>query len=141
MTKLTLKVKGMHCASCSTLIDKLIGFDEKKIALERVDELLHKLGYDLIRPDEEQLGVEEEEAREQAKIREARRRAIAAFALAAPIIVYYMLIHMFNLKPVHQLYGVDLNYLYWILSTPIQFVIAWPLYRNAFNAVRVGSAN
>jgi len=161
MTKLTLKVKGMHCASCSTLIDKLIGrepgvisiktnygaertlieFDEKKIALERVDELLHKLGYDLIRPDEEQLGVEEEEAREQAKIREARRRAIAAFALAAPIIVYYMLIHMFNLKHVHQLYGVDLNYLYWILSTPIQFVIAWPFYRNAFTAVRVGSAN
>jgi len=161
MTKLTLKVKGMHCASCSTLIDKLIGrepgvvsiktnygaertlieFDESKITLARVDELLQKLGYDLIRPDEEQLGAGEEEAREKAKIVEARRRAIAAFMLAAPIIVYYMLIHMFNLKHVHQAYGVDLNYLYWILSTPIQFVIAWPFYRNAFTAVRVGSTN
>ena len=25
MTKLVLKVKGMHCTSCSTLIDKLVG--------------------------------------------------------------------------------------------------------------------
>ena len=25
MTKLVLKVKGMHCASCSILIDKLLG--------------------------------------------------------------------------------------------------------------------
>lgn len=161
MTKLTLKVKGMHCASCSVLIDKLIGkqdgvktiqtnygaertaieFDEQKVSLAKVDELLHKLGYDLIRPDEEALGVEEEEKVEKRKVEEARRRVIASFVLATPIIVYYMLIHMFNLKHVHQLYGVDLNYLYWILSTPIQFVIGWPFYRNAFTSIRVGSAS
>ena len=54
MKKLVLKVKGMHCASCSILIDKLVGkqpgvisiktsygaerttveFDESKISLE-----------------------------------------------------------------------------------------------------------
>ncbi len=161
MTKLVLKVKGMHCASCSTLIDKLIGkqagvvsiktnygaektaieFDEKKISLERVDELLHKLGYDLIRPDEQGATAAEEEKKEARRIAEARRRVIAAFILAGPIIIYYMLIHMLNLKHVHALYGIDLNYIYWVLSTPIQFVIAWPFYRNSFTAVRVGSAN
>ena len=151
MTKLVLKVKGMHCASCSALIDKLIGkqpgvisiktnygaektaieFDETKITLEKVDELLHKLGYDLIRPDEASSGPEEEERREAMKIKEARNRVIASFILATPIIVYYMLIHMFNLQHVHAYRGIDLNYIYWILSTPIQFVIAWPFYRNA----------
>lgn len=161
MTKLVLKVKGMHCASCSVLIDKLLGkqagvisiktnygaektaieFDETKITLEKVDELLHKLGYDLIRPEEAAAGPEAEERTEARKIKEARKRVIASFVLATPIIVYYMLIHMFNLKHVHSTYGIDLNYLYWILSTPIQFVIAWPFYRNAFTAVRVGSAN
>ncbi len=161
MKKLVLKVKGMHCASCSTLIDKLIGgqpgvvsiktnygaektaieFDETKITLVKVDELLHKLGYDLVRPDEAAVTPEEEEAKERQMIKEARRRVIAAFALAGPIIVYYMLIHMFNLKHVHAAYGIDLNYLYWILSTPIQFVIAWPFYRNSITAIRVGSAN
>jgi len=38
-------------------------------------------------------------------------------------------------------FRVDLNYIYWILSTPIQFVIAWPFYRNSFTSIRVGSAN
>lgn len=161
MTKLVLKVKGMHCASCSTLIDKLIGkqpgvssiktnygaektaiqFDETKITLEKVDELLHKLGYDLIRPDEAGISPEEEEKRETRLIAEARRRVIASFVLATPIIIYYMMIHMFNIQHVHAVWGLDLNYIYWILSTPIQFVIAWPFYRNAITAVRVGSAN
>lgn len=161
MKKLVLKVKGMHCASCSTLIDKLIGgqsgvisiktnygaektaieFDEQKITLVKVDELLHKLGYDLVRPDEAAVTPEEEEAKERQMIKEARRRVIAAFALAGPIIIYYMLIHMFNLKHVHAAYGIDLNYLYWVLSTPIQFIIAWPFYRNSITAIRVGSAN
>lgn len=161
MKKLVLKIKGMHCSSCSTLIDKLIGkqegvvsiktnygaektaieFDESKVSLVKVDELLHKLGYDLIRPDEQGATAEEEEAKEKKQIVEARRRVIASFVLAAPIIIYYMLIHMFNLKHVHSLYGIDLNYIYWILSTPIQFVIAWPFYRNSFTAIRVGSAN
>ncbi|TSC78942.1 MAG: copper-translocating P-type ATPase CopA [Parcubacteria group bacterium Gr01-1014_29] len=210
MTKLVLKVKGMHCASCSILIDKLIGqqqgvtsiktnygaektaveFDESKITIGKIDELVHKLGYDIIRPDEVSATVEEEEAMEAKKIEEARRRVKAAFLLAFPIIAYYMLIHMFNMTHVHEFfdfinlgqptlsgsgfvaYGsyitgylfwlvaqplelltgifvdvanppfrIDLNYFYWILSTPIQFVIAWPFYRNSFTAIRVGSAN
>lgn len=160
MTKVVLKVKGMHCTSCSVLIDKLISkqpgvisiqtnfgsektaieFDETKISLEKIDELIHKLGYDLIRPEEEGFG-EEEEKKEERKIEEAKRRVIASFVLASPIIVYYMLIHMFNLKHVHALFGIDLNYFYWILSTPIQFIIAWQFYRNSWTSLRVGSAN
>lgn len=161
MAKYVLKVKGMHCASCSVLIDKLIGrqegvtsiqtsfgaektaveIDEKKISLQKVDELIHKLGYDLVRPDEESYTPQEEERKEARQIEEAKRRVIAAFVLAAPIIVYYMALHMFNLKHVHAFEGIDLNYIYWILSTPIQFVIAWPFYRNSFTSIRVGSAN
>jgi len=151
----------MHCASCSILIDKLlekqtgiksiktsygaektaIEFDESKISLKRIDELINKLGYDLIRPDEKGFSAEEEEAKDKEQIEEAKRRVVASFALSAPIIIYYMAVHMFNLKHVHQLYGIDLNYIYWTLSTPIQFVIAWSFYRNSFTAIRVGSAN
>ena len=161
MTKLVLKVKGMHCASCSVLIDKLlikqlgvfsvktsygaektaIEFDEGKITLNKIDEFINKLGYDLIRPEEESATLEEEETKEAKLIKQAKKRVIAAFVLAAPIIVYYMLIHMFNLKHVHEIAGLDLNYVYWILSTPIQFIIGWPFYRNAFTSIRVGAAN
>lgn len=210
MAKYVLKIKGMHCASCSVLIDKLVGrqagvqsiktsfgaekttveYDESKISLEKIDELINKLGYDLIRPDEPGATVEEEEKKEAKQVEEARRRVVAAFILAFPIIVYYMLIHMFNVTHVHEFFDflnlkqpiaqgggffatgayltnyffwfvaqpirwlaglfvnvanpplrIDLNYLYWILSTPIQFIIAWPFYRNAFTSIRVGSAN
>src|SRR3989338_8913958 len=210
MKKLVLKVRGMHCASCSILVDKLlkkqdgiisiktnygnektaIEFDENKISLEKIDELIGQLGYDLIRPDERGETVEEEEAKEARRMKEAKRRVVAAFALSTPIILYYMLIHMFNVTHVHELFDfinlnvpqfmgsgffawgsyatnylfwliaqhlkfalslfmdvanppfrIDLNYFYWILSTPIQFVIAWPFYRNSFTSFRVGSAN
>ena len=161
MAKLVLKVKGMHCASCSILIDKLVGkqpgvtsvktnygsaktaieFDESKISLETIDAFVNKLGYDVIRPDEESATIEEEEEKEKKQIKQARNRVIAAFILAAPIVVYYMAVHMFNLQHIHAIWGIDLNYVYWILSTPIQFVICWSFYRNAFTAIRVGSAN
>ena len=210
MTKIVLKVKKMHCASCSILIDKLVGkqagvvsiktsygsektvieFDESKITLEKIDELINKLGYDLMRPGEKGFSAEEEEKKEAIGVEESKRRVRVAFILAFPIIFYYMAIHMFNVTHVHELfdfiaqrqpqlsgsgfmaYGslvtgyifwfvaqpmkwfgnlfvdvsnppfrVDLNYIYWILSTPIQFVIAWPFYRNTFTSIRVGSAN
>src|SRR3989344_2965297 len=109
MTKLVLKVKGMHCASCAILIDKLVGkqaginevhtsygaekltldFDETKITLGKIDELVNKLGYDVIRPDEQGGTIEEEEAKEAKQIRDAGRRVLLAFILSAPIVVYY----------------------------------------------------
>lgn len=159
-TKIVLKVKGMHCASCAILIDKLLAkqpgvvstttnygaqkvaleFDESKISLETIDGFVNKLGYDVIRPDEA-TSLEDEEKAEQKELQLAKRRVIASFAIASPIIAYYMGVHMFNLPHIHQLWGIDLNYFYWALSTPIQFVIAWSFYRNAWAAVRIGAAN
>ncbi len=173
--KTVLKVKGMHCASCSVLIDKLlikqegvftvttsygasktaIEYDESKISLEQIDAFVNKLGYDIVRPDEEAGSIEEEEQLEIKQIKNAKKRVIASFLIASPIIIYYMLIHMFNLPHVHELFDllrlfgvpiesslrIDLNYVYWILSTPIQFIIGWPFYRNAWTAIRIGSAN
>jgi P-type Cu+ transporter len=159
MVKQILKVKGMHCASCSTLINKVVGampgvssvqanygaeraaleYDETKVNLDQIDAQIAKMGYHLVKPENDT--VENQENVEKQHLEEARRRVIMSFVLSAPIIVYYMLIHMFNLKHVHAVWGIDLNYLYWILSTPIQFVIAWPFYRNAITAIRVGSAN
>ena len=161
MTKIVLKVKGMHCASCAILIDKLLmkqdgliasstsygaskvalEFDEAKISLEKIDEFVNKLGYDVIRPEEEGASPEDEEKADARELQIAKRRVIASFVIASPIIAYYMGVHMFNLPHVHQLWGIDLNYIYWVLSTPIQSVIAWSFYRNAWAAVRIGAAN
>src|SRR3989338_11132490 len=135
MTKLVLKVKGMHCASCAVLIDKLIGkqdgvakisvsygaekvtveFDEAKIPLTQIDKLINQLGYDLIRPDEETNTLEEEEAKEAKQVRAAGKRVVASFILSAPIVIFYMVIHMFNLEHTHAITivgtSIDLNYI------------------------------
>lgn len=163
MKKLVLKVKGMHCASCSILIDKLIGkqpgvasiktsygaektaveFDEQKISLAKIDELVGKLGYDLIRPDEQGATADEEEKKEARRTFESKRRVQAAFALAAPTILYYMLIHMFNLTHVHEFfaftnldqpilssqgfigYGAYLtSYFFWLVAQPLKFIVS-----------------
>lgn len=161
MKKLVLKVKGMHCASCAILIDKLLAkrdgvinsntnygaqkvaleFDESKISLEEIDAKVNELGYDVIRPDEESGSPADEEEAEKREHKLAKRRVIASFVIASPIIAYYMGVHMFNLPHIHAIWGIDLNYFYWVLSTPIQFVIGWPFYRNAWAALRVGAAN
>ena len=124
MQKIVLKVKGMHCASCSVLLDKLVGtqpgvlsvttsygaektaieYDETKIDLMKIDKFMNQLGYDLVRPDEESASIEEDDAKDARKIEEARRRFLAALILALPIISYYMAIHMFNLTHVHELF-------------------------------------
>ncbi len=164
MTKLVLKVKGMHCASCSILIDKLLGkqegiisittsygsekaaieFDETKISLEKIDGFINKLGYDLIRPDEAGSTAQDEERIEAKRIEEARRRVIASFVLSAPIIIYYMLIHMFNVTHVHEFFsflgtGVPTfsgegiiaygsyatNYFFWLIAQPIKYLVSF----------------
>ena len=162
MQKVVLKVKKMHCASCAVLIDKLlikqpgvvsvktsygsekaaIEFDETKISLETIDGFINKLGYDLVRPDEQGFNVEDEEKKEALHILEAKRRVVAAFVLAAPIIIYYMLIHMFNVTHVHEFFdflnlkqpfltgsgflaygSYVVNYLFWIIAQPIKLIV------------------
>jgi len=161
MKKAILKVKGMHCASCSILIDKLVGkqtgvvsiktnygsektaieYDESKVTLEKIDELLHALGYDLIRPDEASATPEEEERIEKRRIGEAKRRFLAALVLSAPVIVYYMLIHMFNVTHVHEVFDLlnlarpeitggsffstgsqIVNYFFWLVAQPLKVI-------------------
>ncbi|MEK7150852.1 MAG: heavy metal translocating P-type ATPase [Patescibacteria group bacterium] len=177
--KQSFRVQGMHCANCSVLIHKILSaqkgvslananysserliveYDPAVIKLEAMEQLLKKVGYTLILPKE---GVAEEEEVEQhriAEIKKLKRLTIISFALAMPIILYYMAVHMLNLQHGHALCVgspdtlikvidgvctgtlVDLNWIYLIMTTPIQFFVGWSFYRNAYTALKVGSTN
>lgn len=177
--KQSFRVQGMHCANCSVLIHKILSsqkgvslananysserliveYDPAVISLEKIQELLKKVGYTLIVPKE---GVAEEEEVEKHRLEEIqrlKRRTILSFLLASPIIIYYMVVHMANLQHVHALcFGggglidgladgcssglfLDLNWIYFVMTTPIQFFVGWPFYRNAYTALKVGSTN
>ncbi|MBI4385424.1 copper-translocating P-type ATPase [Candidatus Parcubacteria bacterium] len=163
-TNVVLHVKGMHCAACSTLINKVLGrqrgvtavnanfgsekvsitYDPAQTTLRELEAALAKVGYDLVLPEEEATSVEAREAQEARELDKARRRVIASFALAAPIILYYMGVHMFNLKHVHELFDVlnlsrpmlegagfngygsyVTNYLFWLVAQPIKFLMGF----------------
>ncbi len=172
--KLTLKIRGMHCAACAKLIDKVVGqqkgvidisasfgaermhleYDPKVISLEQLKAVMLKMGYTLVLPGEEKT-MEDEKVNRDAEIRELRNDAIISFAISSPVIIYYMAVHMFNLTHVHELFSllnlaglnfnpgfeIDLNYIYFVMTTPVQFGVGWIFYRNAWTALRVGSTN
>jgi Cu+-exporting ATPase len=171
------KIQGMHCAACSTLINKTLGklkgvvsananygserltleYNPEEISFEKIQAMIKKLGYTLIVPEK---GREETAIAEEARKKEMRalgNRVIISFILATPIIIYYMAVHMLNLTHVHAVcFGggglfnesgcpggtlVDLNWLYLLMTIPIQFGVGWPFYRNSFTALRAGSAS
>ena len=114
----------MHCASCAILIDRLISkqdgvikastsfgaerlvveYDPEKIKPERFSELVASLGYSAKVPTDIE-AMEKEETEERAKIlNELKKTVIVSFLIASPIIAYYMLIHMFNVKHIHEFF-------------------------------------
>jgi Cu+-exporting ATPase len=176
----TFKVQGMHCASCAILINKNVGrlpgvqevnanygsermsltFDPEKTSIATIDGVLKKLGYTLVQP---RSGEAEEEAAEKSRLehlRSLKKRVIISFILSSPIIFYYMVTHMFNLRHIHALcfglglsqvfrgetgcaggFLLDLNWIFWLVATPVQFWVGWPFYRNSWTALRAGSAS
>ena len=157
------RIEGMHCASCAILINKIlekqkgvksvnasfgaeklvVQFDSEQISEEKIKELVKNLGYILI--SEEERTEEEVKLEREKRIKELRNKTIISFLLACPIIVYYMAVHMFNLQHVHGLvfggYFIDLNWIYLLMTIPIQFWVGWIFYKSAWSAFRVGSTS
>ncbi|OHA53455.1 MAG: copper-translocating P-type ATPase [Candidatus Terrybacteria bacterium RIFCSPLOWO2_01_FULL_58_14] len=135
-------------------------FDPEKTPLSSIEAILKKLGYTLVQPKS---GEAEEEAEEKARtehLRSLKKRVIISFVLSSPIIFYYMATHMFNLTHIHalcfgsglgEIFGgttgcangwlLDLNWIFWVVATPVQFWVGWPFYRNTYTALRAGSAS
>ncbi len=157
------RIEGMHCASCAVLINKVLAkqkgvqsvnasfgaeklvieFDHELITEEKIKQLVKALGYTLILEEEK---TEEEFKKERdARMRGLRNRTIISFLLASPIIGYYMAVHMLNLQHVHAItvsgIFIDLNWIYLVMTIPIQFWVGWIFYKSAWTAFKVGSTS
>ena len=163
MVQKLYRVGGMHCASCAVLINTIlkkqkgvadvnasfgaeklsISFDSSLITEQKIIDLGKSLGYSFT-AEESKTEAEFKEERE-GHIRELRNRTIISFLLASPIIVYYMAVHMFNLQHSHAIsvggLYVDLNWIYLVMTIPIQFWVGWIFYRSAWTAFKVGSTS
>ena len=173
------KIRGMHCAACANLINKFllkqkgvleananfgseslnVLYDNSVITPEQMNSVLKKLGYSLIIAEKESESEELAEMERQKEIQSLKKRTIISFILASPIILYYMTLHMFNLKHIHAFcvsgggliaglasgcqtgWLLDFNWIFFAMTTPIQLGVGWVFYRNAWTAMRVGSAS
>ena len=144
MKKTTIIVTGMHCASCSTLIDRslkkvegvkssnvnlttnkaTVEFDEKKVKVNELIQTIKNKGY----------GAKEGSVQhEHSDVESVRFRFYISLFFSIPVFILGMFF-MKNPLPFQ-------NYWMWILSTPVQFYIAYPMYKSAFRALKGFSAN
>lgn len=133
MQRVTLDVKGMHCASCQATLDKAL--NEKAVsasvnlATNTADITFdHGSVEDYIKIIRDK-GFDAEVSKGQL-IDESRSlliRFIISSAFAVPVFL-------------SMFYPINL-YVIWALATPVQFIIAAPMYKSAFSALRNKSAN
>ena len=144
--KITLKLEGMHCASCSLLIEKSLksvagvttanvnfGSEKALVTAEKaIDPQLlinatKKAGYGAIVITTSELGSHHDLALSQSQ--HCGNKFILSFLLSLPLAIFMFL---------------DVPYkgvLSLILSTPVQFIIGADFYKGAWSALRMKTFN
>ncbi len=148
MKKTTLDIKGMHCASCSTLINKAldkvdgvskanvnlttnkatIEFDKKKTSINELIQTVKDKGYDASETKKEDNYINPEQGTKALK-----NKFYLSLIFAIPVFILGMFF-MKNPIPFQDI-------IMWILATPVQFIVAWSMYKSAFTALKGKSAN
>jgi Cu+-exporting ATPase len=151
MKKTTLDITGMHCASCSTLINRALSktegvkaanvnlttnkatveYDEARADVGKLIEVVKSKGYGA---SEVIGGVDHdrESRRRKREINDYKRRLIASLLFTVPVFAIAMF--LMDMIP----YA---DYIMLVLTIPVQFVVALPLYKSAIAALKGRSAN
>ena len=152
MKKTTLSITGMTCASCSTMINKALNkvkgisnanvnlttnkatieFDEDKVSLEKLIQTIKNKGYGAVEATGK-TDYDKEAKKKKRDYEKLRNKFYLSMIFAIPAFV----LGMFFMKdpiPYQQ-------YIMWFLATPIQFYVAYPMYKSAFSALKGFSAN
>ncbi len=145
----TLKISGMHCASCSTILTRAlqkvdgvqsalvnystekatITYDPSKVQEDSFIKAVQKKGYNAEVLGAESFGHEERLRKKELHQLRFKVTISAVFALPALIISMF-----FSSLPYS-------SYILWVLSTPVQFYIGFPFYRGTWAALKNKSAN
>ena len=145
----TLKISGMHCASCSTILTKAlqkvdgvqsavvnystekgtVTYDPAKTNEQNLIQAVQKKGYSAEVLTDESYAREEQLRKKE--IQKLRSKLILSVALSLPALIISMVLMSLHYR----------EYFLWILSTPVQFYIGWPFYQGTWAALKNKSAN
>jgi len=152
--KVTLRISGMSCAACAAKIEKKLNktdgvikaavnpatekatveFDSSRLKTSEIITIIVALGYQAQK--EETANPDREKEQREKEIKALRRELIVAIILSSPLILAMIL----------TLMGINIPFLHdWrfqiLLATPVQFIIGFRFYKNAFHALRAKSPN
>jgi len=151
--KVTLRIGGMHCASCANTIEKELGklegvksavvnfaaeratveFDSEIIGVDQIKKTIRDAGYQVL---EEVRTFEGDE--DQLKVLSARKRMWNAWGFTLPIVVWMVFEMFFGIVwPTRTVFNMGLI----LLAAPVLFISGWPTFRSAFKAIVHGRAN
>ncbi|MFH1956394.1 MAG: heavy metal translocating P-type ATPase [Patescibacteria group bacterium] len=151
MEKTILKISGMHCASCSAIIENALKkeesiksanvnfaseklyleFDSIEISIARIQKIIEKLGYKVIEEAaEEEMRDHHKEAKAQ-EIQKLKKRFIFALIFSLPIIYMVM----------GEMVGLPMPIIFENYGTIIQFVLVSAVIVSCFNIWTSGFKN
>jgi len=153
-SKVELKISGMSCAACAARIDKKLNklngikkavvnlatekasveYDSSVIKVSDIIKEIEALGYNAERAEE--VNRDREKEQREKEIKRLRMEFIISAILSSPLVMAMLLtlVHI-DLAFLHN------EYFQLIIATPIQFIIGFRFYKNAFHALRARSAN
>ena len=140
----------MSCASCAARVDKTLNgqpgvqeasvnyasataqvvYDAEKCSPLVLKAAVQNVGYDLL-VEVESDGSDKAEKEHEARYERLKKRTVGAIALAIPIMVLSMAF----------MHVGWVNYMVWLLSTPVVFVLGRGFYVSAWKQLKHGSCN
>lgn len=157
-----LAVTGMTCANCAANIERSlkklpgvldarvnfaaetvdVDFEDDGLNIDQIIAQIEKAGYGAVLPDATGKFGEGEDAESAARNHEVRRH-IREFVIGAifglPLVVLSMGRDMGLLGT--WSHGAPVDWLFFLLATPVQFYTGWDYYVNGWKSLRNGSAN
>ncbi|MBF0376541.1 MAG: heavy metal translocating P-type ATPase [Desulfamplus sp.] len=150
--RVTLPIAGMHCVNCAANIQRnvgnlngvskievnfaveqaLIAFDPQKIALDNIISKIDELGFKVLKSGESEIERQEE-------IRNQTRKFVTGAIFALPLF-FLSMARDFGLTGSWS-HASWVNWLFFLLATPVQFYTGWDYYVGAFKSLKSKSAN
>ncbi len=157
--KVELPITGMTCANCAATIERTlnkkvpgvmnaaVNFATEKATVEYIPGLvsradmvaaIEKAGYGVIEASADEMEDAEQAARD-AEIRDQTRKFWIGVAFSLPLFLLSMARDLGFLG--EWAHAPWVNWLMFVLATPVQFYVAWDYYIGAYKALRNSSAN
>ncbi|MBI4453586.1 copper-translocating P-type ATPase [Candidatus Woesearchaeota archaeon] len=154
MKKQLIKVTGMHCASCATIISKAllktkgvkeanvnystskanVLFDEKQVSEKELIDTIKNKGYGASIAEGKE-DFDKELALQRKEITNLKNLFLLSISFSLPVFIIGSVLEWLNIMVPYQ------GYILWLLSTPVQFVVGWGFYKGTWHAFRNKTAN